>query len=477
MIYRETSRRAFLRGALGATLAIPLLPSLLPRAARAAPPPLRFFFLGALFGRDLDAWYPKQEPRFKTSPDGALYAKLSELGSPFSYILGSSFDGLRDKISILRGLDAMQIGDAHSPTVPLTGSGDTQTNGVGFGYSVDCVLEESDTFYDAPPMIGALRTCPNDVWKQLSFSYTSRSSPGETLWYEWNPKVLYDKYFNPATLDGNKKSAQQKRSIVNAVLEDFKEVSGSRKIAADDRRRLDNYMSLLADAERKLAVEPVACRQGVLAQSLGSAEDLHDAVFDLEVAALACGMTKIVCHAMLHYTSSTRNLDEPGHAEAHQQTPAKSDPSVTQHAIHNKWVMTRVAALLEKLDAVSESDGSSLLDNTLFLYGNTEARGFHSQLDMPVLLAGARGKLRTGYYIDYRPRPLVTVNEPLRIIAGRPYNHLLTSVFKLLGIPPTEYQRFDTQGFGIYDQFERKLSSHYAPFLKDRSATLPYLLV
>jgi hypothetical protein len=105
----------------------------------------------------------------------------------------------------------------------------------------------------------------------------------------------------------------------------------------------------------------------------------------------------------------------------------QATPSVSQHAIHDKFAMHRVAEFLRRLDAVQESKGT-LLDNTVFLYGNVEARGFHEFNDLPVIVAGGQGKLKTGYYMDYRPRPFNVFDSGRNTIGGRPYNNLLITL-------------------------------------------------
>jgi hypothetical protein len=470
-----SGRRQFLRAVGGAMLGVPLLPSLMRQTARAeVAPPLRFVFMGGSFGRDLRKWYPADEPT-ERSPDGGVHFKrLRDIQGPLSYILDGAFDPFRDKLNIVRGLDCMQRGNAHSPTLALTASGGL-SNGPGFGCSFDSVLEESPLFYPELPQLAALRTCPNAGPFRLSFSYSAKVKPGQRQWCEKDPKVVYDRYFNPATVAQSNIDGAYKRGVVNEVMEDYRRVMGHQRISSSDRGKLDNYMTLLADAERKLGITRTTCSAASVPAAVTSAEQLHSAMMDLEVAALACGQTKIVCHTVLHWQTDPVYMDEPAHGDAHNHVGPSLRGELTDHAKHNHFSMARVAEMLGKLDAVDEGNGT-LLDNTLFLYGNTESRGFHTQLDMPVLIGGATRALQTGYYLDYRPRPALVLSPSMEVDAGRPYNHLLTSAFTALGIPPQQYQRFGKRGFGEYRGFDPKLEAHYAPFLSDLDAKLPMLL-
>ena len=137
--------------------------------------------------------------------------------------------------------------------------------------------------------------------------------------------------------------------------------------------------------------------------------------------------------------------------------------------------MARFARFVEKLDAMPDGEGT-LLDSTLVMYGNWEARGYHNFYDMPVVLAGANHVLEHGRYLDYRPRPHYLFEGARQIWAGRPYNQLLVTVLQAMGLTPDDYQRLGQAGFGVYDGHARALADHYRPFLQDKNAPLPLLM-
>jgi hypothetical protein len=77
------------------------------------------------------------------------------------------------------------------------------------------------------------------------------------------------------------------------------------------------------------------------------------------------------------------------------------------------WEIAQASALLQKLDAVIEADGQSILDHTTFYLSSEVADGAsNNQWDMPVA-GGASGGLKIdGRHINYIPdmpfpRPLV----------------------------------------------------------------------
>lgn len=73
--------------------------------------------------------------------------------------------------------------------------------------------------------------------------------------------------------------------------------------------------------------------------------------------------------------------------------------------------------------------GSTLLDETLVFYGShVQNVAAHSKTNMPFLLAGGGGALRTGRLLGY---------------SGRSHNDLLLSIANLFGDPRTTFG--DTQ--------------------------------
>jgi hypothetical protein len=469
----------FLRGAGGFSLAVPFMPSLVPAGARAAAarPPIRFAMMLSLFGRDRTRWSPALGDAQLTQNMGVYTAKLTDIGGPISYILGPAFDPVRRKITIVQGLDELAPNGMHNCSLPTTGSARAPSGATGFGYSIDCVLEESTRFYSTRPAAGVLRTVPGDagaIWGDFSsYSFTSRSRRGQHLQAEWSPKNIYDRYFNVASLQRIEARNARITAVTSRVYESYRQTIGGRRIGADDRRRLDHYMSLMSQVDAALAVKPVACaRAADPGTPPAGVEAVHAAMMDMEVAALACGITKVVMHAITQGSSDAKaDLHGPAHEGPGPRNGEGLPPS--KAANHNVWQMTRVAELLRKLDAITEADGSTLLDNTLFIYSSEDGSGAHEHVDLPVIVAGGQGKIRTGYYMDFRPRPFYKGN--FRAPLGRPYNQLLVTAFKALGLAEADYQKFGQRGFGPYDVLPVANAAHYAPSLARPDDPLPFL--
>ena len=479
MKYDYTSRRMFLQGLGGYVLAIPFLPSLAPRAhADVLKPPMRFAMVLGHYGRDMSQWYPNIADSSLDVVPGAMVKQLSQLPKPLSYCLGAPFNSVLPKMSLIRGLDTMSTQGNHNAALPTTGSSLAPDSAAGFGYSIDAVLEESAKFYPTLPFQGALRTCPDikqPFHEFASYSWSSKTVRGQLLNPQWNPSQVYNKLLNPAAAQMINAKNGRLRSVTDMVMENFKQTMNGRSIASEDKLRLDNYLALLADTDRQMSVAAVACNQAGDPGNPEVLNQIHKAMMKLEVAALACGTTKIVMHSIAHSSDAGDPLwHQNAHGGEYTVNPATGRSYLSEYSKYN---MDLVAFFLSELDKVQEANGT-LLDNTLFLYGNEDGTGSHEHLDLPVIVAGGQGRLKTGYFIDYRPRPFTTLIQRERAVvhAGRPYNSMLVTAFKTLGLAETDYQKFGMTGFGCYDKPFVTAGKHYNQFLGAKiNDPLPFL--
>src|SRR5262245_24902956 len=140
------SRRAFLQGLGGASLAVPFLPSLVPSRAEAAErPPMRFAMMYYPYGNTPRYWWDNNATAAPSS-DGAYQSRaLSDIAGSLSTVLGASYDGsIRKKLAVVRGLDPLGHPHAHNATFATCADSGEDIPGGMFGwqgctfrYSVD----------------------------------------------------------------------------------------------------------------------------------------------------------------------------------------------------------------------------------------------------------------------------------------------------------------------------------------------------
>ena len=468
MKYNPFTRRMFLQGLGGYALSIPLLPSLMPKAHAQTASSMRFALIHSPLGRDITTWYPKVTDQEMGSRGGALFKSLGSIQGQLSPSFSTDWDRLRSKVSILRGLDSMNYVGLHNSTLISTGSSADPASADGFGYSIDCMLEESSKFYATRPMLGALRMSPSNGENWGSFAgicFTSKTKRGQLIRSEWSPQQVYNKLLNPANVQLMASKNQRMLGASNLVMENFKNTMNSRRIASADKIRLDSYMSLITEIDKSLAIPPVQCNSAADPGAPTTSTEIYKAAFQMQAAALACGVTKISMTAITH---CNEKLDEAyWHDHAHGGPSSQDASTGFSYATgYAKWTMNLVAYYLNLLDSIPDGAGS-LLDNTMFIYGNEDSTGGHQHYDLPIVMAGATGKLTQGNFVDYRPRPLVAMNPgaPTKVYIGRPYNNALVTALKTLGLGEADYQRFGLQGFGRYDNYNPEFAGHYQPFL------------
>jgi hypothetical protein len=201
-----------------------------------------------------------------------------------------------------------------------------------------------------------------------------------------------------------------KQSVLDGATADANALRA--KLGKSDRDKLDQYLSGVTALEKKIftnstcSVAPPAT-PGVLTND-GMPNDVSttgvsahvDTMFDLVAHAFACDLTRSVTF-MLPDGGFT-NWQFMGFADQHHALTHDADnPTVDPNCgLTNgqkidaicTWEAQRVAHLLSALDSIQDTDGKTLLDNTLvFISSDVGDAAIHSHDTMPVLIAGGGG--------------------------------------------------------------------------------------
>lgn len=425
------SRRTFLRGAAGATVALPLL-QVLPRGtAKAA------------------SNYPKRLIIF-FNPNGTLKERWSPSGTETDFTLSEILAPLerhKQDCVITDGIDMVVAdlgpGGPHNRGMAsmLTGEiilegpfadGDGRLAGWAGGISIDqFVARELGAQTRFTTLELGVRAMENEPRARMSYLGPDQPVPPEN-----DPVNVWRRLFAPMGEDPEvmRKLLVQRRSVLDVVRQDF--VRLNRKLAPDDRHKLGQHFEAVRDLERRLGLSAaggglpppgVCARPGEPPVMDPAAEDNYAALarmqMDMLVMALACDLTRVVS---LEFSSALNALrftfmgmhDQDGHSLSHAGD-ASTDLQ-DQWARMLTWYTEQFAYLLDALKAVPEGEGT-LLDNCLVLWCNELSRGnTHAHDDMPFILAGrAGGALRTGRHLVYDHEP---------------HNNLLLAVAQMMGV-------------------------------------------
>ena len=151
---------------------------------------------------------------------------------------------------------------------------------------------------------------------------------------------------------------------------------------------------------------------------------------DLLIASLACDQTRIASLQWSHSVSDIPmpwlNISTGHHTLSHDaDTDAPSQASLVQI---NTWYAQQFAYLLQGLDAVIESDGSTLLDN---MPGALDQRAREGQHPQPPAAAGRDRRLRRRRAAHGAARHLQRRQQP--------HNNLLVSIANAMGTSITTF--------------------------------------
>ncbi|MEO8180294.1 MAG: DUF1552 domain-containing protein [Deltaproteobacteria bacterium] len=400
------SRRAVLRGAGSIAIALPWLEIMEPeRRAQAAPATARRFL--AVYqpgGSVLERWRPAgTETSFTLSP---ILAPL---------------EPVKSRIVVLDGIDMKSaVGEQNQAGMIALLSGTPQaTLGTGYaqGPSLDQVL--------ATRLRGARRFPSLSLAVRWATGKSHGSlHPINALNFEDNatfspmpprldPQAIFSELFGSL---GRADDAWD-RSILDSVLSRYTALQT--RLGAADRARLDAHIEQLRALERRLGTV-VRCAPPMRvdttgydpASGLASADDgsIRDIptdtmiptvgrfMTDMLVMAMACDLTAV---GTLQWTDSEAKHTFPwlGLSEHHHFYMNDGGYRPAELERISSWYSEQHAYLIRSMSAV-DVGGHSLLDESIVFFGsNLQDAATHTKTNMPFLLAGNGGGLRTGRYL------------------------------------------------------------------------------
>jgi Protein of unknown function (DUF1552) len=225
-----------------------------------------------------------------------------------------------------------------------------------------------------------------------------------------DPQKLYDRLF---LRDSYRNHVAD---VTDLVLADAKTLS--KKLALDDRQTMDRYMEMIRDIEVRIAkmsqlltsVDVKIPKNEVLPR--GEYIRLQT---DLMLLAFQMGITNI-CTFMIGPERWDASLmyenvfAQP--VDHHNMTHNQKGEGYKDLQKIDIFHMQQYAYLLRRMKELKESDGSTMLDNTLISYGAGLGDGAtHQYYDLPMIIAGkAQGQIKQGRHIKL---PSGTLNSNL----------------------------------------------------------------
>ena len=426
---KSLHRRTFLRG-MGATLALPLLDSMVPAlaATAGAQAPVRLGFVYHPVGMIMDRWTPSTEGA------GFEFTPTMKALEPF-----------RDQLNVFGGLaqvNGRALGDgpgdhARATATFLTGVHPYKTGGADFRLAISAdqiaakelgrytQLSSLELGLEPQPLAG---NCDSGyTCAYMSMSWRGPTSP---LPAEINPRTVFERLFG----DGDSTDPKARMARLESQKSVLDYVAGSlsrlqRRLGRGDTRKIEEYLEAVRDIERRIALAeeqnltmelPHMERPSAIPDDFGQYSKL---MIDMQVVAWQTDMTR-VSSFMLGRDGSNRAYREIGisdghHSISHHQGDAeKLDKLMKIDELH----VATFAYLLKRLKETPDGDGT-LLDHSLVVFGSSISESnIHTHDDLPIVLAGsANGQVKGNRHLVY---PKET-----------PLNNLFLNMFDLAGLP------------------------------------------
>ncbi len=426
--FANLSRRRFLRG-LGACLALPALPSLLPLNASAAQKaarrlattpggaPLRTAFVYFPNGAIPSAWWPKTQ------------------GTDFAF--SPTLQPLEDKrrlIQLLGGLDHKNAeagrdggGDhARGNGVFLTGVRlKKSATDIHAGISIDQIMAQQLSHLTRLPSLEmscdfARQSGACDSGYSCAYQYNlSWASATIPMTPEANPRLVFERLFGagaPAERAKNlKRRQQEQRSILDFVMDDASTIE--RQLDNPDRAKLDQYLTGVRELEGRIqrAERLAPAKQPAMDAPSGvptQYEEYVQVMYDMLVLAFQTDSTRVATLLLAH-DGSNRSFAEIGIPEGHHDLSHHFDDTAKIKKVRtiDLWYARQFGRFLDKLQSVKDIDGNSLLYNSMIVYGGGNADGNkHTHTNLPVVLAGAGGgTLNPGQFRKFGGVPMTNL--------------------------------------------------------------------
>jgi len=420
---KHLSRRTFMRGTLGAAIALPFLDAMVPALSAAPTSPLRF---GAIYfpcGVYPDTWHPEKEG------SDFVFKPVMQPMEPF-----------RDKLVTVSQMKAPWGASVHlgASAAFLNGvgpAGDRDAGGGGFGkiqskktldqYIADRVAGDTplrSIEVGTEDMGTAVGAC--DGFSCTFFNTLSWRDDFSPLPVAINPRVTFERMFGET---GSKERRfarlKEKESLLDSVTEETAKLKKS--LGGSDKAILDEYLGNIRDVEQQL--DRMETRLGTITGNpeapLGMPEAFDDHMtitYNLMQLAYQGDISRVFTFMTAHEASDRSyahiGVPEQHHSISHHgQDPEK----LAKYAKIATYHMTKLSEFVAKLQATKDGDGT-LLDHSMLYWGSGMSNGNqHDRKSPPALLVGgANGRMKGNRHIIAKEAPTANLLLAMAHVGG-----------------------------------------------------------
>jgi hypothetical protein len=450
---KTINRRTLLRTTSGLAIGLPFLDAMRSSGAKAAttPPPKRFFVWYTPVGTVLSAWRPTG-----TGTNWTASRILAPLDTPVlrerMTILNAVHAAAAEELAGNGHAKGMTHVLTARPYVDVRGT-QFGNEGWGGGISIDQFLAQRMA---TPGRLSSIEAGVLSHQTTGPSRYMSYSGAGQAnlVPIESDPRKLFARLFSDPsggsmdpTMTEMARLAMQRKSVLDLVLRDLNRLSG--RLSGADKARLDRHLTLVREVEMRIQIDPggggtpTACMTPTAPtytddqiRANNQLPALGKTVMDLLAAGLACDTMRVASlvwspgeseynfsqilpqapwadlscppnvdtctdgknlpaeflHVMSHFPPSTAN-GVPTNMNTVQRAALECLTAV------EVWFSEQLAYFAQALAGMEESDGTSVLDNTVLLSAKDISEGVtHGYRDVPNVILGGQGLFRPGYF-------------------------------------------------------------------------------
>ena len=411
------SRRRLLQG-LGVSVVLPPFESLCAATEkRMENVAKRFVCVSPNYGMNPGGFFPEQT--------GANY-EMPRLLKPL--------EPHRRDLTIFTNLDHPGVGGGH-------GCSQTLLNGVEMKDTKDRPQRLHTLDQLLGEKIGQTTRFPSLL---LGSGGISWSRAGITLPTDGNPARVFAKLFvddNPTAKQKTRQFLDEDGSILDVVRQDAKRLNS--RLAKADQDKLDQFLTSIRGVEIKLKRQAdwLNIARPKVSDDVIRGGDDDDTIVDLEypyntsvmydlmVLALQTNSTNVICYG---HPGGNRMFPFDGitlgyHSLTHH---GKRRELLNELAIIETFYAAQFSRFLKKLKETPDSDGQSLLESTVVMFGSGMGNASaHSSRNLPVMVAGGGFRNDSHHRFERNGRD------------GRPLSDLFVSILQQLGV---EQDKFST---------------------------------
>lgn len=421
------TRRSLLRGA-AASLALPLLPSALPRAARAASSasPKRFLVAVVPNGIFTPGWEPNTL--------GAGYA-LTEILTPAA--------ALKSRMTVVSGLQNRAEEAMYAEHTPAMGTILTDTpfefgiggNGTPNGISVDQVM--ADHYGALTPYRSLQFGVENDGAIETPYTWQISWGNGDTPFPPvLEPRDMFNRLFGASSGLSEEEMAAI-ATMRASILDRVKLRTASLKVglSAGDLTKLDQYETAVREIELRLdQLDGITCGEPDEPDANPGFAAATTLMYDLMFKAVECDLTRIVSFSQ-GQTVSDQVYGHLGITSGHHtlsHTGWGGGQAEADYKRINTWQFEMFCGLVQQLADTEDVDGNDMLSNTICLFttefSNSGSHLAYGDYSLPMAILGGEN--------------LGIVQGEHRRFAGEAHGSLLLTLLHHMGI--------EQDAFGLY---------------------------